>query len=189
MTFKRLLPVLAIVAALGFAACGDSDDEKESSGTASTPTATQTATEAATEAPSEPVTAETLGEVSDDLSSEPMIPQPEGAPPTELVKKDIVIGKGKKAKPGDNLTMQYTGVAFSTGQKFDASWDRGEPFEFQVGAGQVIPGWDQGIPGMRVGGRRELVIPADLAYGAQGAPPAIAPNETLIFVVDLKKAG
>ena len=119
-----------------------------------------------------------------------MVPKPSGQPPAGLVKKDLVKGKGPKAKPGDLLSVQYTGVSFSTGQKFDASWDRGaEPFQFQVGSGQVIPGWDKGIPGMRVGGRRELTIPPGQAYGAQGSPPAIGPDETLIFVVDLVKIG
>jgi peptidylprolyl isomerase len=186
MTFKRLLPALAIAAALGATGCGDSKDEKEAGAPTSAPSA------AATErpAPAEPVTEDTLADVSKDLKSEPQITKPDGTPPAELIAKDIVVGKGPKAKPGDTLSMQYTGVAFSTGTKFDASWDRGaEPFTFKVGAGNVIPGWDQGIPGMRVGGRRELVIPAELAYGAQSPSPDIGPNETLIFVVDLEKIG
>ena len=83
------------------------------------------------------------------------------------------------------MTVQYVGVTFSTGEQFDASWDSGQPFSFQLGGGQVIPGWDRGLKGMRKGGRRELTIPPTLAYGAQGSPPAIGPNETLVFVVDL----
>jgi peptidylprolyl isomerase len=83
------------------------------------------------------------------------------------------------------VQVQYVGVSFKTGEQFDASWDRGEPFVFQLGAGQVIPGWDQGIQGMKVGGRRRLVIPPDMAYGSRGSPPSIGPNETLVFVVDL----
>jgi peptidylprolyl isomerase len=102
------------------------------------------------------------------------------------VTKDIVKGKGPKAKPGDTLTMMYTGYSWSNGQKFDASWDRGQPFPFQLGAGMVIPGWDKGMVGMRKGGRRLLIIPPDQGYGPQGSGP-IGPNETLIFAVDLKK--
>ena len=83
------------------------------------------------------------------------------------------------------MQVQYVGISFKNGRQFDASWDRGEPFAFQLGAGQVIPGWDQGVEGMKVGGRRQLVIPPDLAYGKQGSPPAIGPNETLVFVIDL----
>ena len=100
----------------------------------------------------------------------------------------MVKGKGKRAKAGDTVDVQYVGVSWSTGKQFDASWDRGaEPFSFPLGAGQVIPGWDQGVEGMRVGGRRVLVIPPDLAYGDQSPSPDIAPGETLVFVVDLKK--
>lgn len=169
----RLLPVL--LAAVLVAGCGSDTKEKPR------PTAAETtAAPAATSAP---------GGISTDLKKEPQIPKPAGDPPTKLVVKDIVKGKGKKAKAGDLLSVQYTGVSFSTGAKFDASWDRGaEPFQFPVGGGQVIPGWDQGIPGMRVGGRRELVIPPDLAYGPSGQG-GIGPNETLVFVVDLVKIG
>ncbi|HVS28838.1 MAG TPA: FKBP-type peptidyl-prolyl cis-trans isomerase, partial [Solirubrobacteraceae bacterium] len=103
--------------------------------------------------------------------------------------KDIVTGKGPAAKAGDTVTVQYVGVSFKTGKQFDASWDRGQPFDFQLGAGMVIPGWDKGVKGMRVGGRRELIIPSRLAYGAQGQPPTIAPNEPLVFVIDLQKIG
>ena len=99
-----------------------------------------------------------------------------------------VVGKGKRAQTGDTVSVQYVGYSWSTGAQFDASWDRGgEPFEFPLGAGQVIPGWDQGVAGMRPGGRRLLVIPPELAYGAQSPDPNIGPNETLIFVVDLMR--
>ena len=117
------------------------------------------------------------------------VAKPEGEPPAELQTTDIVKGKGRAAKPGDTVSVQYVGNSWSTGAQFDASWDRGEPFEFPLGGGQVIPGWDQGIVGMKRGGRRLLVIPPDLAYGAQSPSPEIAPNETLIFVVDLEKIG
>lgn len=120
-----------------------------------------------------------------DTSVKPVIEVPDEPPPTELVSEDIVEGDGAAAAPGDKLTMQYVGVDYETGEQFDASWDTGEPFEFELGAGGVIPGWDQGIEGMKEGGRRQLTIPPDLAYGPQGSPPAIGPNATLVFVVDL----
>ena len=93
-------------------------------------------------------------------------------------------GKGKAAKSGDQLSMQYVGVTFADGQQFDASWDKGTPFQFQLGKGMVIKGWDQGLVGIKPGGRRELIIPAKLAYGATGRPPAIPPNSALVFIVD-----
>ena len=122
---------------------------------------------------------------SADLTKKPEIEVPDGDPPTELETEDIVVGDGPEAKTGDTVSMQYVGVNYSDGKEFDASWERGEPFTFQLGSGQVIPGWDEGIPGMKVGGRRELIIPPDLAYGEAGSPPSIGPDETLIFVVDL----
>jgi peptidylprolyl isomerase len=124
-----------------------------------------------------------------DLKTKPAIPKPTGTAPKRLVVKDIVKGKGKTAKAGDNVTVQYVGVAYDTGEQFDASWDAGQPFQFQLGAQSVIPGWDQGVAGMKVGGRRELIIPPNLAYGPQGSPPAIGPNATLVFVVDLVRIG
>jgi peptidylprolyl isomerase len=99
--------------------------------------------------------------------------------------EDLIVGTGEEAQAGDEVTVQYVGVDYRSGKEFDASWDRGEPFKFQLGAGMVIPGWDQGVEGMKVGGRRELIIPPELAYGAAGQPPVIKPNSTLIFVVDL----
>lgn len=117
--------------------------------------------------------------------SKPEIEFPEGPAPTELVVKDLIEGDGPEAAAGDVVDVHYVGVSHSTGEQFDASWDRGEPLRFQLGVGQVISGWDQGVQGMKVGGRRHLEIPADLAYGSRGAPPVIAPNETLIFVCDL----
>ncbi|MFL5833724.1 MAG: FKBP-type peptidyl-prolyl cis-trans isomerase [Solirubrobacterales bacterium] len=112
--------------------------------------------------------------------------KPSGAPPKELVTNDLEEGSGPEAKSGDTVTVQYVGVNYKTGKEFDSSWSRSEPFSFTLGAGEVIPGWDQGIEGMKVGGRRELVIPPELGYGSAGAPPAIPPNETLVFVVDLE---
>ena len=109
----------------------------------------------------------------------------DGPPPTDLVVEDIAVGDGPEAVPGQTVTVHYVGVSFLTGDQFDASWDRGDPFKFQLGRGNVIPGWDQGVLGMKVGGRRKLVIPPHLGYGDRGAGAAIKPGETLIFVVDL----
>ena len=112
---------------------------------------------------------------------------PPGAPPAQLEVKDLIVGTGPAAKAGDNVTVQYVGVAYSSKKQFDASWDRGQPFSFVLGQGQVIPGWDDGVVGMQVGGRRELIIPPNLAYGANSPSAAIAANDTLIFIVDLVK--
>jgi peptidylprolyl isomerase len=114
---------------------------------------------------------------------------PKGAPPKKLEVKELEKGTGDEAKAGDEVTVQYVGVNYKNGKEFDASWDRGEPFSFKLGAGMVIPGWDQGVAGMKVGGRRELIIPPGLAYGPEGSPPAIGPNETLIFIIDLLEVG
>ena len=118
-------------------------------------------------------------------STKPEIDFPGGEPPADLVITDITVGDGAEAKPGAKVTVHYVGVAYSTGEEFDASWNRGSPFQFQLGAGQVIAGWDSGVAGMKVGGRRQLVIPPQLGYGQRGAGNVIKPGETLIFVVDL----
>ncbi|MFG3048461.1 FKBP-type peptidyl-prolyl cis-trans isomerase [Streptomyces sp. NPDC048202] len=115
----------------------------------------------------------------------PEVDFPGGEPPKDLEIKDIWEGDGEVAEAGDFVKVHYVGVAFSTGEEFDASWNRGTPLDFQLGAGQVIQGWDKGVQGMKVGGRRQLVIPAHLAYGDRGAGGRIAPGETLIFVCDL----
>src|SRR5512142_632219 len=117
--------------------------------------------------------------------SKPEVDFPGGEPPADLEITDIWEGDGKVAGPGDTVQVNYVGVAFSTGEEFDASWNRGEPLEFRLGVGQVIAGWDQGVQGMKVGGRRQLVIPPHLGYGDRGAGGVIKPGETLIFVVDL----
>jgi peptidylprolyl isomerase len=118
----------------------------------------------------------------------PEVDFPGGEPPTELEISDIWEGDGAVAKAGDTVQVHYVGVAYSTGEEFDASWSRGAPLEFRLGVGQVIAGWDQGVQGMRVGGRRQLIIPPALAYGDRGAGRSIAPGETLIFVCDLVSA-
>jgi peptidylprolyl isomerase len=179
-----------LIAAFLLSACGGgAKDSRDSASEPSkaAPSPDTTVTESNPTNPSTPASPQ--GKVSKDLKQKPEIPKPSGSPPPKLEAQDIVEGKGKKAKEGDQVSVQYVGVAFSTGTEFDASWDRGKPFDFTLGSGEVIPGWDQGVVGMKVGGRRQLTIPAELAYGAQGSPPAIGPNETLVFVIDLKKIG
>ena len=121
----------------------------------------------------------------DPSTTKPEIDFPGDVAPADLVIEDIVLGDGPEAKAGDSISANYVGVSHATGEEFDASWNRGSPLEFRLGVGQVIKGWDLGIVGMKVGGRRKLTIPPDLAYGDRGAGGAIKPGETLIFVVDL----
>ena len=166
-----VLAVLALVAA----GCG-SDDDKGKDEAATTP-----ATASAPAAPTPTTSTET--------ATKPKVTVPSGPPPKKLEIKDLKQGSGQAAKAGDALTVQYVGVNYANGKQFDASWDRGQPFQFQLGAGMVIPGWDKGLVGMKPGGRRELTIPPDLAYGPQGSPPDIPPNATLIFVIDLEQIG
>lgn len=115
----------------------------------------------------------------------PTVRVPAGPPPTRLVTTDLVVGTGAVANAGARVSVHYVGVSYSNGREFDASWNRGRAFEFTLGQRMVIRGWDEGVQGMRVGGRRQLVIPPDMAYGARGAGGVIGPNETLVFVVDL----
>lgn len=117
--------------------------------------------------------------------TKPVITIPATNAPTELVIEDLEVGTGPEAKAGQTVTVHYAGVSWSTGKEFDASWNRGQPFSFGLGQRQVISGWDQGVAGMKVGGRRKLTIPPHLGYGARGAGGVIKPNETLVFVVDL----
>jgi peptidylprolyl isomerase len=122
-------------------------------------------------------------------TSKPDVPVSGGDPPAGLQVEDLEEGTGAEATAGSKVEVHYVGVAWSTGQQFDASWDRGDTFSFRLGGGQVIAGWDQGVSGMRVGGRRRLTIPPALGYGSRGAGGVIAPNETLVFVVDLVGVG
>ena len=115
----------------------------------------------------------------------PQVDIPGGDPPEGLEVEDLVVGEGDEASPGQQVEVHYVGVSWSNGQQFDASWDRGDTFSFPLGGGRVIQGWDQGVAGMRAGGRRRLTIPPHLGYGDRGAGGAIAPGETLVFVVDL----
>jgi peptidylprolyl isomerase len=119
------------------------------------------------------------------MADKPQVEIPAGDPPAELQVEDLAVGEGDEATPGHEVDVHYVGVSWSTGDEFDASWNRGDSFRFGLGKGQVIQGWDQGVAGMKVGGRRRLTIPPGLAYGDRGAGGAIAPGETLVFVVDL----
>jgi peptidylprolyl isomerase len=152
-------------------------DEKLATAT----TSTSTSTSAASAAPAKTPT-------SGPLSKEPTVPHHSGPAPTTLVTKEIIKGTGTEAKTGDAVSVNYVGALYENGKVFDASWKRNEPFQFTLGKGEVIPGWEQGVVGMKVGGRRELIIPASLGYGAKGSPPKIPPNAPLVFVVDLLSA-
>lgn len=186
---RHLLALPAVALALAFAACGDDSSDNE---TAATPAPTEAATEAPTEAPTEAAGGGTASgdkvEVTGDVGEKPEIKTPGGDGPTELQSEDLVEGKGAAAKEGDNVAVQYSGVLYADGTPFDNSFDRGEPFTFQLGAGMVIPGWDQGVVGMKKGGRRVLVIPSDLGYGDGGSGP-IPPGAALVFVVDMQEIG
>jgi peptidylprolyl isomerase len=124
-----------------------------------------------------------------DTGPKPTVEVPTGPAPAQLVVKDLKTGDGVEAKSGDQVSVQYVLADYKTGKEIESSWDSGQPFSFQLGGGEVIPGWDQGVAGMKVGGRRELIVPPDLAYGAQGQPPAIPANATLVFVIDLISVG
>ncbi len=181
------LGLLALSAAALIAGCG-------SSGSSSTITvgneskADEALANKSTTTSSTSTSATTKTPTSGPLSKEPHITPPGGPPPTKLVTKEIVKGTGAEAKTGSAVAVNYVGALYKTGKVFDASWKRNEPFTFTLGKGQVIPGWEQGVVGMKVGGRRELIIPSALGYGAKGSPPSIPPNEALIFVVDLLSA-
>lgn len=169
---KTLILTIFACAALAVAGCGSDDDDTTSDSTQAEGNAAQVEQ-----------AADTFGR------TKPEVTVPDGEPPAQLEETELIEGTGKEAKSGDEVTVQYVGVGYESEEEFDSSWSRNEPFPFTLGAGEVIPGWDQGVAGMKVGGRRELVIPPELAYGETGSPPVIGPNETLIFVVDLVEVG
>ena len=165
---RGILLTIVLCAGLAIAGCGGGSDSSSSGGSTS---------EAASAIRWSP---------PGKFGTEPEVVAPGGKPPKKLETKDLITGNGAVAKAGDRISVQYSGANFKTGEEFDSSWSRNaEPFSFNLGAGEVIVGWDQGIVGMKVGGRRELIIPPELGYGAGGSPPVIPPNETLVFVVDL----
>lgn len=188
---RRALLTGALAAGL-LAACS-AEKRLPASSTSAQPEASKSANaneqatpQGSTPAPQEP---QKIGGVSEVLGDRkpPKIEKPAGDPPAELKVEDEIVGEGAEAKAGDVLTVHYSGVAWSTGEEFDSSWPR-EPFQFVLGQGMVIEGWDEGLVGMKVGGRRRITIPPQLGYGAAGAGDAIGPNETLIFVCDLVAA-
>ena len=194
MTKIRILPALAAMALL-VSACG-SGGTKESEADKFAQTAEQqakTLTSAAgtdTTAAAPTVTKATPSAGERDINTKPKIPKQTGSPPKSLKVEDLITGTGPAAKSGDKISVRYVGVLFDNNKEFDSSWKRGKaPFQLTLGQGQVIQGWDQGLVGMKVGGRRRLTIPPDLAYGAQGQPPTIPANATLVFDVDLTKLG
>lgn len=169
---KRTLttPACALLLAIGLAACGGSS---KAPGVELAPSGGQTsATPATTNVPPA-------------LSRKPTVSVPKGPPPSRLVVKDVIKGNGPAASSNGTVTVNYVGVLYTTGKQFDSSWSRNQPFTTPLSSGSVIPGWVQGIQGMKVGGRRELIIPPGLGYGKSGSPPTIPPNSTLVFVVDL----
>jgi peptidylprolyl isomerase len=173
---RHLATALLAGCALALSACGGDEEEAEPDTQASQGQAPDT--EPQVRVPN-----------ATDLTAKPRVELPRDAePPTALRRIDLVPGDGRAVRAGDRITVEYVGVSWSSGEQFDASWDNGQPFTLTLGAGQVIQGWDQGLVGMRVGGRRLLVIPPQLGYGAQPQGP-IAANETLVFVIDLRRAG
>jgi peptidylprolyl isomerase len=162
MKLPALILTLCLALAVAVGGCGSSSDSSSGSTESSEPANT-------------------------DMSKKPVVVVPKGVSPKKFAYKEIVEGTGPVAKSGDKVTVQYVGVGFESEKEFDSSWSRNEPFPFTLGAGEVIKGWDKGVEGMKVGGRRELLIPGQLAYGPAGSPPKIGPNESLIFVIDLLK--
>src|SRR4051812_13914871 len=188
MTKLRVLIPLAVAAAAIAGCGGGGGDDNAGTDTTETPI---TETTQPTPQPAQAGTAKAKkvkpSAAEADLGRKPKPSKGKGSPPSTLVVQDLIVGKGKKASAGDMVSVQYVGVLFDNGKEFDASWKgshAGKPLRFPLGSGQVIPGWDQGVVGMRVGGRRRLIIPSELAYREQGYPPDIPPNAALIFDID-----
>ena len=172
MKMKRTLGTsLALVLVAGVSACGSSS---KAPGVEQAPSGGATQASVATTPKPPPA-----------LSKKPVVTVPKGAPPTKLVTKDLVQGTGATASQGKTVTVNYVGVLYKNGKEFDSSWSRNQPFTTALSSGSVISGWVQGLSGMKVGGRRELIIPPSLGYGKAGSPPTIPANSTLVFVVDL----
>jgi len=181
---RGALLIIAACFALVFAGCGDDSSTTSAAGDeTSAPTQAETTTQ---EDSSEPQEESSKPVESTKKKTKPKVGIPDGKPPKQLTGEEVEEGTGPAAKAGDEVTVNYVGVGYKSKKEFDSSWSRNEPFTFTLGSGEVIPGWDSGIEGMKVGGRRTLIIPPELAYGPAGSPPVIGPNETLVFVVDLE---
>jgi peptidylprolyl isomerase len=183
MKFSLIIMALCAALAIGVAGCGGgSDSSTDSTDSGASTEAGESSTKSGE---SSKESAESVPKASpDEKKTKPTVTVPKGVPPTSFATKELEEGTGPEAKKGDEVTVEYVGVGYDSEKEFDSSWGK-EPFPFTIGAGNVIQGWEQGVVGMKVGGRRELLIPGELAYGAEGSPPDIAPNETLIFVIDL----
>ena len=183
---RAVLLAAALLAAIAIAGCGSGGSSTITIGNENTAdNALIKAGEKTSTSSTSTSTAAVKTPTSGPLSKEPKVTVPTGPAPTKLETKELIAGTGAEAKSGDKVTVNYLGVLYKTGKEFNASWETKEPFSFTLGVGQVIKGWDKGVVGMKVGGRRELIIPAELAYGKTGSPPKIPANEALVFVVDL----
>jgi peptidylprolyl isomerase len=179
------LGAVALLAALVIAGCGSGGSSTITVGNENTADNSLIKAGESTTSTTPSTTATVKTPTSGPLSKEPTVTPPSGPAPAKLETKELIAGTGAEAKSGDTVTVNYVGILYKGGKEFDASWKRKETFSFALGKGQVIPGWDQGIVGMKVGGRRELIIPSALAYGSKGSPPTIPANAPLVFVVDL----
>jgi peptidylprolyl isomerase len=187
MRRRLVLAACPLVAAVVIAGCGGSSNP-DTANIQAPPSASQTLTFTATHTSTGPTGATGPTIVTPKtgaLSSEPKITVPSGPAPTTLIVRDLIVGTGAEAKTGDTVTVNYVGALYKNAKVFDASWNRNQTFPFTLGVGEVIPGWDKGLTGMRVGGRRELIIPSALGYGKNGSGTAIPPNAALVFIVDL----
>jgi peptidylprolyl isomerase len=180
MKFSLIILVLCAALATAVAGCGGSSDSSTSSSASTEAGGSSTKSGESSEESSEGVPKASPGK----KKTKPTVTVPKGISPKNFATKEIEEGTGPEAKAGDKVTVQYVGVGYDSEEEFDSSWGK-EPFSFTLGAGLVIKGWEKGVEGMKVGGRRELLIPGNLGYGAAGSPPSIGPNETLIFVIDL----
>jgi peptidylprolyl isomerase len=179
MNLRAILLALCAVVIAGLAAgCGSGGgDDSSGSSAAGASTESSGSSETSSGDPSETT--------STKQKTKPTVTVPKEITPTKFAINEVEEGTGAKAKPGDKVTVQYVGVGYNSEEEFDSSWSRNEPLSFTIGAGEVINGWEQGMKGMKVGGRREMLIPASLAYGSEGRPPKIGPNEALVFTIDL----
>jgi len=168
---KILIAIACLCLGLLLASCGGESDDSATTQSGDPAAATESDTDTAESGPAS-------------TSAKPKLTVPKGVPENELAFRDVKEGSGAAAKAGDQLSVQYVGIGYKTGEEFDSSWGESKPFTFTLGRGEVIDGWDQGLVGLKVGGRREMVIPANLAYGSQGTP-SVAPDETLVFAVEL----